>query len=207
MFTGIVAERGEVLAFEARGNAHRLRIRALEVTKDAVPGDSIAVDGCCLTVTSCQADELTFDLLAESVAKTRFATLRPGAVLNLESSLRFNGKMGGHFVTGHVDAVGTITTFEERGDDWFLEVAPPAAFMKYLVYKGSIAINGVSLTVAAVSRECFAVWLIPHTLERTNLPSFSVGDAVNLEFDLLSKYVERLLPGHAEGASSSVQNC
>ena len=194
MFTGIVEETGVVTAFDRRADAFRLSVRADRVVRDVALGDSIAVDGCCLTVTRIDDDALSLDLLAESVARTRFSDLKPGDRLNLESSLRFNGKVGGHFVTGHIDAVGQVRRFEQRGADWFLEVEPPPAFSQYLVYKGSVAIDGVSLTVASVTDSTFNVWLIPHTLEVTNLSRLSSGKSVNLEFDLLAKYVQRLLP-------------
>lgn len=193
MFTGIVVETGKVRRFEKGPKAWTLEVEAREVLKDVAVGDSIAVDGCCLTVVDVGAETLAFDLLEETVRLTAFSRLAPGERVNLESSLRFDGKMGGHFVSGHVDGVGTVTLAERRGDDLYVTVSVPDEFRKYLVYKGSIAINGVSLTVAEALQDGFSVWLIPHTLEVTNLGDMREGSLVHLEFDLLAKYVEQLL--------------
>lgn len=193
MFTGIVEEKGRVVSFEEGPRSWRLTVEANAIVGDLAVGDSVAVNGCCLTATGFDARQLSFDLLAETVRLTSFADLRPGDFVNLESSLRFNGKVGGHFVTGHIDGVGEVDLFEARGRDYYLRVRIPADCGRYLIYKGSIAINGVSLTVAEADEEAFAVWLIPHTLEVTNLGELTAGDRVNLEFDMLGKYVERLL--------------
>jgi riboflavin synthase len=193
MFTGIVEEKGKVVDFREEPQAWRLTVEADAVTRDLSLGDSIAVDGCCLTTAAFHENQVSFDLLGETVRVTSFAGLRAGDFVNLESSLRFNGKVGGHFVTGHIDGVGEVLLFEGRGKDFFLRVRPPEGFMRYLIYKGSIAINGVSLTVAEVDEEGFSVWLIPHTLEVTNLGALRAGQKVNLEFDMLGKYVDRLL--------------
>jgi riboflavin synthase len=196
MFTGIIEETGTVLEFSERDAAYRLRISTERVRKDLEMGDSIAVNGCCLTAVEWDDRSISFDLLHESVRLTSFHKARSGDPVNLERSLRFNGKIGGHFVSGHVDATGTVTHAERRGKDLYLRIEPPAEFLKYLVYKGSIAIDGVSLTVAEVDETGFAVWLIPHTLEVTNLDSKQPGSLVNLEFDLLAKTLERLFPGN-----------
>ncbi|MGC9452527.1 MAG: riboflavin synthase [Oceanipulchritudo sp.] len=196
MFTGIIEETGRVLDFSDQEAAHRLQLAANRVLRDLEMGDSIAVNGCCLTAIAFDGQSVSFDLLHESVRLTSFQTIQPGDAVNLETSLRFNGKIGGHFVTGHIDATGRVTTAERRGKDLYLRVEPPAEFMKYLVYKGSIAIDGVSLTVAEVDDSGFAVWLIPHTLEVTNLSDKRPGSLVNLEFDLLAKTLERLFPGN-----------
>ncbi|MDO8540390.1 MAG: riboflavin synthase [Opitutaceae bacterium] len=193
MFTGIVEETGKVLAFEPGPKAWALSIRARAALQDMTLGDSIAVNGCCLTAIKFDATSLHFDVLEESRRLTNFSTLRPGALVNLERSLRFGGKVGGHFVTGHIDALGTIEIFEPRGNDHYLRVRVPAAITRYIVHKGSIAIDGISLTIAEVSDTSFAVWLIPHTLDVTNLREKKAGDLVNLEFDLLGKHVEKLL--------------
>lgn len=195
MFTGIVEETGTVLSFAKKAAAYRLTVGADRILGDLANGDSIAVNGCCLTVVEFDADSLRFDLLEESVRLTSFRDVSAGDRVNLESSLRFNGKIGGHFVTGHIDATGSVSHAEYRGADLYLRVEPPAGFMRYLVYKGSIALNGVSLTVAEVDETGFAVWLIPHTLAVTNLGNLQPRSLVNLEFDLLAKTVERLLPG------------
>ena len=155
-------------------------------------GDSVAVNGCCLTVVAFDENEVSFDLLEETVRLTSFQQLKAGDGVNLETSLRFNGKIGGHFVTGHIDGFGEVVEREKHGADTRLVVRPPTDFQRYLIHKGSIAIDGVSLTVAEVGEDNFTVWLIPHTLDVTNLGDTPVGGRVNLEFDLLGKYVERL---------------
>lgn len=196
MFTGIIEETGTVLDFSEQAAAYRLKLKAARVLEGLEMGDSIAVNGCCLTAIEFDQDSVSFDLLEESVRLTSFQTILPGDPVNLERSLRFNGKIGGHFVTGHIDAAGTVSHAERRGKDLYLRVQPPEDFLKYLVYKGSIAIDGVSLTVAEVDDSGFAVWLIPHTLEVTNLQAKVPGALVNLEFDLLAKTLERLFPGN-----------
>lgn len=196
MFTGIIEETGKVLEFAEKAAAYRLKLAAKRVLEGLEMGDSIAVNGCCLTAIEFDAESVSFDLLQESVRLTSFQTIQAGDPVNLERSLRFNGKIGGHFVTGHVDATGSVSHAERRGKDLYLRIEPPAEFLKYLVYKGSIAIDGVSLTVAEVDDSGFAVWLIPHTLEVTNLHAKEPGSLVNLEFDLLAKTLERLFPGN-----------
>jgi riboflavin synthase len=193
MFTGIVEETGRVLAFEPRAEAWSLRIEARAALVDLAPGDSIAVNGCCLTTAEFDATSLRFDLLEETRRLTNFSALQPGALVNLERSLRFGGKIGGHFVSGHVDALGTVEVFEPRGKDYYLRVAMAKEYGRYTVHKGSIAIDGISLTIAEVTDTTMAVWIIPHTREVTNLRAKRPGDPVNLEFDLLGKHVEKLL--------------
>lgn len=195
MFTGIVEETGRVLAFEPRAEAWSLRVAARSVLEGLVIGDSIAVNGCCLTAADFDAGGIRFDVLEETRRLTNFAALGPGGQVNLERSLRLGGKMGGHFVTGHVDAIGTIETFDARGKDHYLRVRIPRELSRLVVKKGSIAIDGISLTVAENGDDSLAVWIIPHTREVTNLAARRAGDPVNLEFDLLAKHVERLLAG------------
>lgn len=192
MFTGIVEERGQVVAFTAGPDGWRLQVSAAIALRDIALGDSIAVNGCCLTAVAHDATTVSFDVLEETRRLTNFAALQAGAPVNLERSLRFDGKVGGHFVSGHVDGQGRIEIFETRGKDHYLRVQAPAGTGRYLVNKGSIAIDGVSLTVVDVVADSFAVWLIPHTLAVTNLGAKKVGDGVNLEFDLLGKHIERL---------------
>ena len=191
MFTGIVEETGRVAAFERGPAAWSLQVAATRVPTDVAVGDSVAVNGCCLTVTRFDAGNLWFDVLEETRRLTNFADFTAGGHVNLERSLRADGRLGGHFVTGHIDALGHIVVFEPRGADRYLRVRVPAEFARYLAYKGSIAIDGISLTVAEVDGSDFAVWLIPHTLEVTNLGGRATGQRINLEFDLLAKYVER----------------
>ena len=193
MFTGIVEETGRVEAFEPRNEAWSLRIAARVALEDLTPGDSIAVNGCCLTAIEADARTVRFDVLEETRRLTNFSHLRPGAKVNLERSLRFGGKVGGHFVTGHIDTLGAVEVFEPRGKDYYLRIKIPASCAKYIVHKGSIAIDGISLTIAETAPEALAVWIIPHTLEVTNLGEKRAGDPVNLEFDLLGKHVEKLL--------------
>lgn len=194
MFTGIIEETGRVERFERAADAWKLRICARVSLTEVVLGDSIAVNGCCLTVVAFDDSRLEFDVLEETRRVTSLAALGVGGVVNLERSLRFGGKLGGHFVTGHVDGVGIVEVFEARGADRYLRVRAPARAGRYLIHKGSIAIDGISLTVAEIEAEGdgFAVWLIPHTVAVTNLRDKKAGDPVNLEFDLLGKYVERL---------------
>ena len=197
MFTGIVEETGKVLVFEEGGEAYRLTVRTDKIQDGMALGDSVAVNGCCLTVIAYDSESVTFELLGETVRLTSFNELAAGAGVNLERSLRFNGKIGGHFVSGHIDTLGQVEILEKRGKDYYLRVAPPPEYMRYLIYKGSIAIDGISLTVAEVDDAGFSVWLIPHTMQATNFNERQVGQHVNLEFDLLGKYVEKLLPDRA----------
>jgi riboflavin synthase len=192
MFTGIVEETGRVAAFTPGPDSWRLQVAADLVPADVRLGDSVAVNGCCLTVTKFDAGHLWFDVLEETRRLTNFAELAPGSLVNLERSLRADTRLGGHFVTGHIDGPGRVEVFEARGKDHYLKVGVPAGSARYLVYKGSVAIDGISLTVAEVAGDSFAVWLIPHTLAVTNLRGRKAGDTVNLEFDLLAKYVEKI---------------
>lgn len=193
MFTGIIEETGSVLSFAEGRQSWRLEIGAHQALQEAELGDSIAVNGCCLTIVEFDDHKLVFDVLVESRSLTTFQQVGPGALVNLERAARFNGKMGGHFVTGHVDGVGEVTVFEQRGADTYLQVRAPEGSGRYLVHKGSVAIDGISLTVAEVAGDVFAVWLIPHTLQETNLHTKRVGEGVNLEFDQIGKYVEKLV--------------
>lgn len=199
MFTGIIEETGLVASFEQGGDGWKLRVTASAALAEVAMGDSIAVNGCCLTVVNFDETSLWFDVLEETRRLTSFAGLAEGAKVNLERSLRFGGKMGGHFVSGHIDGAGWVEVFEARGNDYYLKVRGGAGCGCYLIYKGSIAIDGISLTVAEVEGDAFAVWLIPHTVKVTHLHERVVGDRVNLEFDLLGKYVEKLFPGQRGG--------
>jgi riboflavin synthase len=154
-------------------------------------GDSVSVDGCCLTVTACEGPRLCFELLEETVRLTRFARLAVGDGVNVERSLRVGDRMGGHFVTGHVDACQRVVAAEEEGADLKLVIALEAERAGWLVHKGSIAVNGVSLTIAEVAEDSFTIWLIPHTRQETNLGGLKAGDSVHLEYDLLAKLVAR----------------
>lgn len=192
MFTGIVEETGKVISFEERASAWRLVLEAHEVTKDLQLGDSVAVNGCCLTAVEFSADRIEFDLLAESVRLTSIGGVGAGGKVNLERALLPSTRMGGHFVSGHVDGTGVIEAIEPRGKDFFFRIKCEADKLRYIVHKGCITIDGISLTVAEVDETGFAIWLIPHTMEMTNLHTKQVGDLVNLEYDLIAKYVEKL---------------
>lgn len=194
MFTGLVEELGEVVSLErlASGGV-QLTLRAPLVAPDAQLGDSVAVNGCCLTVAAKPDGLLRFDLLQETLTRTSLGGVQPGGGVNLERALKAGGRLGGHFVQGHVDCTARIVAIEPKGADLRLEVALPEGGAPYFVEKGSVAVDGISLTVAAVGAQSFVLWIIPHTLERTNLSRLRVGDLVNLEYDLLAKYVERML--------------
>lgn len=195
MFTGIVEETGTVVSFEEQEQAWRLVLEVNEVVKDLKLGDSVAVNGCCLTVVSIEGQRIAFDLLAESVRLTSIEGIGPGGKVNLERALLPTTRMGGHFVSGHVDGTGVIEAIEPRGKDRFFRIRPEADSLKYIVHKGSITVDGISLTVAEVDATGFAIWLIPHTMEVTNLHAKQAGDRVNLEYDLIAKYVEKLFGG------------
>ena len=196
MFTGLIEETGGVIALASNGRATQLKIAAPNLAEKSRVGDSVAVNGCCLTITSVLENALTFDLLEESLARTNLRNLRPESRVNLESALAAGAPVGGHFVQGHVDCAAPILALEEKGADLRVEVELPPEFARYVASKGSVALNGISLTVAEVMEKSFAVWIIPHTKAQTNLASARVGDLVNLEFDVLAKYVERMLDRH-----------
>jgi riboflavin synthase len=195
MFTGLIEQTGEVASFARTPAGWRLEVSSPGVGADAVPGESIAVNGCCLTVLDRGGPGLRFDVLEETRRLTNLGGLAKGAAVNLERSLRADSRLGGHFVTGHIDGTGTIEAMEKRGADTFLRVSGPSGSGRMLVHKGSVAIDGISLTVAEVEGDSFSVWIIPHTRAVTNLRARAIGDAVNLEFDMLGKYVEKLLQG------------
>jgi len=193
MFTGLVEEVGECLWIRQSAASTQLIIVATRVNRDIHIGDSLAVNGCCLTLTSHRRDQLVFDLLEETLVRTNLRHLRPGDPVNLERALRADARLGGHFVQGHVDAVGTVLQADASGKDLKLKIQIPRELSHYLAWKGSIAINGVSLTVGELSDESLAVWIIPHTLKKTNLGQLAINDPVNIEFDILAKYAERIL--------------
>ena len=193
MFTGLIEEVGTVVALRANDQAKRLEIAAPSLAENVRVGDSVAVNGCCLTVALRHGHQLTFDVLEESLGRTNLKNLRPESRVNLELALSASARLGGHFVQGHVDCAASILALERKGADFRLEIELPPEFAQYVAYKGSIAVDGISLTVAEVRPKSFAVWIIPHTRAQTNLATARCGDLVNLEFDLLAKYVERTL--------------
>jgi riboflavin synthase len=193
MFTGIVENVGRVVSLIEKTESWALELDLPFKDKDGMEaGSSLAVNGCCLTFKEDVNQLARFDLLEETLEKTNLGDLKQGHFVNLERSLPANGRLGGHFVTGHIDACGQIEVFEERGKNLYLQVKVPESFNQYLVDKGCVAVDGCSLTVCDVMDCSFAVWLIPHTLGKTNLMSKKVGSMLNLEFDLLAKYVEKL---------------
>lgn len=197
MFTGIVEETGVVEKIVPTPNAIQLTVRPKICARGLKLGDSMAVNGCCLTVVKIQTLRgkklVRFDLLQETWKRTNLQYTRPGSLVNLERSLRADSRMGGHFVTGHIDGLGKIQRWERSGQDWVLDVEAPPEVRRLLVFKGSIAIDGISLTVAEVLPKGCRIWIIPHTYEVTALQERKKGDFVNLEADMLGKYVEQIL--------------
>jgi riboflavin synthase len=196
MFTGLVQGTGVVRAIEPRPDGVRLRVETA-LGRELSPGDSVAVGGVCLTAIEADRGSFAADVVAETLRRSALGALRPGARVNLELPLRAGDRLGGHLVQGHVDGVGTVDAAREEGLGRVLRIAAPAELRRYVVEKGSIAVDGVSLTVAEVDDEAFEVALIPETLERTTLGAVAPGDAVNLEVDVLAKYVEKLARAHA----------
>lgn len=193
MFTGLVEELGSVVAIVPQGAAVELSLRAPLVAEDAAIGDSIAVNGCCLTVIRREGDLLAFEAGSETLSRTNLGRLQPGSRVNLERSLRVGDRLGGHYVSGHIDGLGTLDERREEGPWAFLWFRVPTSLARQMASKGSIAVDGVSLTLVEVTNERFSVALIPHTLAVTTLGALKTGDAVNLETDLLAKYVQRQL--------------
>ncbi len=196
MFTGIIEETGTIARIVKTKRAIALVVRLKACARGLKRGDSVAVNGCCLTAVKIirhgPAARVQFDLLQETWQRTNFQFLRQGSLVNLERALRADSRLGGHFVTGHIDGLGRILRWERAGKDHLLEIAAPPDVLRYAVFKGSLAVDGISLTVAAVRKKSFQIWIIPHTRAVTALRKYEVGDAVNLEADLLAKYVDRL---------------
>ena len=197
MFTGIVEETGTIERIKPAAKSIELTVRAKLCGRGLKVGASLAINGCCLTVVKLAKRGThtlaQFDLLKETWVRTNLQFAKPGALVNLERPLRTDGNLGGHFVTGHIDCFGRITRWELMGKDHMLDIATPPEVMRYVVFKGSVAVDGISLTVAGVTKKGFRIWIIPHTYEVTALSERKVGDAVNLEADLLGKYVEKFL--------------
>ena len=194
MFIGLVEEAGQVVWLrQSSEKGLQLQVRAPGIARAVRGGDSIAVNGCCLTVSAHRGEIITFDVLRETLKRTNLGQLRPETIVNLERSLAADGRLGGHFVQGHVDCATEVRAFEKSGDDYRLEVTLPGEFAHYLAFKGSITVNGISLTVAEKQPETFVCWIIPHTRRETNLATVKAGDLANLEFDILAKYVEARL--------------
>jgi riboflavin synthase len=201
MFTGIVREQGVVAALEEDGGGVRLRLEAPATAADVRVGDSVSVNGACLTAVEVAGGALTFQAVPETLRRTSLGRLAPGARVNVEAALRAGDPLGGHYVQGHVDGVGRVRSVASEGEGARLWVDAPADVLRYCVEKGSVTVEGVSLTVAELDGEGFAVALVPHTLAQTTLGALRPGDDVNLEADVLAKYVERLL-GRVPGAGA-----
>jgi riboflavin synthase len=197
MFTGIVEETGTIEHIKPTAKSIQLTVRASLCGRGLKIGSSLAINGCCLTaVKLARRGKFTlaqFDLLKETWQRTNLQFAKRGSLVNLERPLRPDGNLGGHFVTGHIDGVGRITRWERLGQDHVLDVSAPPEVMRYVVFKGSMAVDGISLTVAGVQKRSFRIWIIPHTFDVTALRERAVGDAVNLEADLLGKYVEKFV--------------
>ena len=194
MFTGLIEEVGRVCWIRATERGTELRLAAAGIADDVRAGDSVAVNGCCLTATTIRDGNLTFDLLAETIERTNLRTLRSDSPVNLERALAAGARLGGHFVQGHIDCTARVLDFAAHGADHRLEMDLPGDFAHYAACKGSVALNGVSLTIAELLPKSFAVWIIPHTRRQTNFAALQPGDLLNVEFDIIAKYVERMLP-------------
>jgi riboflavin synthase len=199
MFTGIIEEMGTVKALRREAGAARLSLSAATVLEGTALGDSISVNGVCLTVVELGKNEFSADVAVETLRVTNLGELKAGARVNLERALQLSARIGGHLVSGHVDAVGRLREKRDEGNGWRIFFDAPETVLRYVIKKGSIAIDGVSLTVADVDRAGFSIAMIPHTARLTTLGFKTTGDSVNLESDIIGKYVERLLPGRAEG--------
>jgi len=202
MFTGIVEEVGRISRIEQRGENRRIAITAEHAPKELRAGDSVAVSGVCLTAIDIKPDSFCADLAPETWLRTSFSRIHEGALVNIELPMKADGRFGGHIVQGHVDGVGKLVALERIADseNWWLQVQLPDHVEKYTVYKGSISIEGIGLTVAQLENNRCTIAIIPHTVERTNLHSLKPGDPVNLEADLIAKYVEKMMQRGAESA-------
>jgi riboflavin synthase len=202
MFTGIIEEMGAVKSLRREAGAARLALNASKVLEGTAIGDSICVNGVCLTVVDLGTGEFSADVAVETLKVTSLGDLRAGSRVNLERALQLSARIGGHLVSGHVDAVGRVREKREEGNGWRLFIDAPETVLRYVIKKGSIAIDGISLTVADVDAKGFAIAMIPHTAKLTTLGYKSAGDSVNLESDIIGKYVERLFPGRTDGGVS-----
>lgn len=202
MFTGIVEELGGVKALKREAGAARLTISASTVLQGTAIGDSICVNGVCLTVVAMSSSEFSADVAVETLKVTNLGELKIGTKVNLERALQLSARIGGHLVSGHVDAVGSIKGKREEGNGWRIFVEAPDTILRYVIKKGSIAVDGISLTVADLEKTGFSIAMIPHTAKLTTLGFKSTGDSVNLEVDIIGKYVERLLSGRVENGVS-----
>ncbi|MDO4393300.1 MAG: riboflavin synthase [Bacillota bacterium] len=201
MFTGIIEERGKIKSVARGSNSAVLTIEATDILSDVHLGDSIAVNGVCLTCTSFTSTQFTADVMHETLNRSSLGQLRPGSIVNLERAMQANGRFGGHIVSGHIDGTGKITDIRRDDNAVWYTIETPAEIMRYIIEKGSIAIDGISLTVAAVSNTSFKVSIIPHTAAETTLSLKRSGDIVNLENDVIGKYVEKLIQPYDKKSS------
>ena len=206
MFTGIIEEVGRIAEIKAAGKQRRLTVNCSKLARELKPGDSISVSGVCLTAVDMTKDSFIADLAQETWARTSFSRLKPGAMVNLELPMKADGRFGGHIVQGHVDGTGTIISLQPiaGGSDRRLTIQVPSELTRYIVAKGSLTIEGISLTVAAIDGIDVQIAIIPHTAEVTNLKSLKTGDPVNLEVDVLAKYVEKMLAERQPDAASAI---
>jgi riboflavin synthase len=202
MFTGIVEEVGKITRIDQRGENRRITIAAETTPKELGTGHSVSVSGVCLTALDIKPGSFCADLAPETWVRTSFSRIHEGALVNLELPMKADGRFGGHIVQGHVDGVGKLLSFERiaESENWWLEISLPEEIEKYTVYKGSISIEGISLTVAKLDRNRCTIAIIPHTVEMTNLHSLKPGDPVNLEADLIAKYVEKMMKGDTQSS-------
>jgi riboflavin synthase len=202
MFTGIVEEVGRVSRIEQRGENRRITVSATNAPKELQTGNSVSVSGVCLTALDIKPGSFCADLAPETWMRTSFSRIHEGALVNLELPMKADGRFGGHIVQGHVDGVGKLIAFDRiaESENWWLDIEMPEDVAKYTVYKGSLSIEGISLTVAKLEGNRCTIAIIPHTVEMTNLHSLRAGDPVNLEADLIAKYVEKMMRGDAESS-------
>lgn len=193
MFTGIIEESGKIVSLEKSADGAKIKIAAQVVTKDAKEGDSIAVSGVCLTAIDIAQNSFAADVSGETLDKSTLGNLKTGSKVNLERAVTPTTRLGGHIVQGHVDARGKFLSAAQSGDFWTVKIGFPAEIAPYLIYKGSITVEGISLTIANLSADTFDIAVIPKTWQQTNLSTLKTGDAVNLEADVIAKYVERIM--------------
>lgn len=208
MFTGIIEEVGRVARIDQKGENRRITIEAQNTPKELKTGNSVAVSGVCLTALDIKPTSFCADLAPETWVRTSFSRIKEGALVNLELPMKADGRFGGHIVQGHVDGVGRLIAFDRIPDseNWWLHIEIPAELDRYVVYKGSISIEGISLTVARIEDRRCTVAIIPHTVDMTNLNSLRPGDPVNLETDLIAKYVEKMMEGKSSQSTITLEN-
>lgn len=207
MFTGIIEEVGRVIKITQDGGNRRLTVSSSQLVKELRTGDSIAVSGVCLTAVDIRPDSIGFDLAAETWNRTSFSRIREGALVNLELPMRADGRFGGHIVQGHVDGTGKFLALDPiaNADDYWLRIEIPPELARYVIFKGSLSIEGISLTVAGIEGTRVTAAIIPHTIEMTNLKSLKAGDPVNLEVDMIAKYVEKMMRGDSANSSITLE--